>query len=126
MASDLLTPALKITLPLPSKPLNPNRRNHWSKRSKAVKEARNVAKLVTLAALEGQAAPPIVSYSLHFYFKTAARRDDDNAAASFKSYRDGIADALRIDDHGITMRNSPEMNVDKLKPRLVVKLYTQP
>lgn len=93
------------------------------KKCKAVKEARNVGRIVTLAALKGQPAPAIIGYSLHFYFPTAARRDDDNAAASFKSYRDGIADALRIDDHRLSMNSSPEMNVDKFNPRLEVKLH---
>lgn len=114
---------LEVTLPLPPKKLSPNRPSHFMQKARAVKEARNIAKLFTLAALQGQAPPLIQSYSLHFYFPTAARRDDDNAAASFKSYRDGIADALRIDDHGITMNSSPEMNTDREKPRLVVKLY---
>ncbi len=115
--------ALSIVLPLPPKTLSPNGRSHHFRKGKAVKEARNIAKLVTLAALGGQPAPAINTYSLHFFFPTAARRDDDNAAASFKSYRDGISDALRIDDHNIKMNCSPEMSKDPLKPRLEVRLY---
>ena len=38
-----------------------------------------------------------------FYPPTAARHDDDNLIASVKGYRDGIADALRMDDNLFSM-----------------------
>jgi hypothetical protein len=36
--------------------------------------------------------------SLNFYPRDRRKRDDDNLIASFKSGRDGIADALGVDD----------------------------
>lgn len=38
-----------------------------------------------------------------FYPPDRRRRDDDNAIGSFKSYRDGIADAIKVDDHKWTV-----------------------
>ena len=54
--------------------------------------------------------------------RAAIRRDDDNAAASCKAYRDGIADGLRMDDHGLTQATTPIMLVDKANPRLEITL----
>jgi len=116
-------PILTIRLPLPPAILSPNARCHWAKKSAAVKKARKAAKLATLAAITGWEKPAPTHYTLHFSFPTALRRDDDNAAASFKSYRDGIADALGIDDHSLKMSASPEMLVNRTDPHLTVNLY---
>ncbi len=35
---------------------------------------------------------------IDFFPPNRARRDDDNAIAAFKAGRDGIADALKVDD----------------------------
>jgi crossover junction endodeoxyribonuclease RusA len=46
---------------------------------------------------------PVTTGRLHlwldFYAPDKRRRDDDNMIASFKAGRDGIADALGVDDH---------------------------
>jgi crossover junction endodeoxyribonuclease RusA len=34
-----------------------------------------------------------------FYPPDARRRDDDNMIGAFKAHRDGIADAMGVDDH---------------------------
>jgi hypothetical protein len=83
---------------------------------------RNRAKLVMLAALGGQPAPEFAGYALAFYFPTKVRRDDDNAAASCKAYRDGIADALKMDDHRLPMVAGPIMGHDPANPRLEITL----
>lgn len=75
-----------------------------------------------IATLLSPSAPPSVkSYKLTFYFPTTRQRDDDNAAASFKAYRDGIADALRIDDHTLTADAAPTMLIDPANPRLEIR-----
>ena len=114
---------MTITLPIPDKILSPNARCHWARKSKITRLHRHRAKLTTLAALAGGNLPEFSTYSLTFHFPTRARRDDDNAAASCKAYRDGIADALRIDDHGLTMSKSPSMLHDPENPRLEITLY---
>lgn len=114
---------LIITLPLPARGLSPNARGHWRQRHRLTKQARNVAKLRTLEAIEGKNPPEVSKYLLRFYFPDARRRDDDNAAASCKAYRDGIADALRMDDSGLRMMREPAMLTDSQSPRLEVYLY---
>jgi hypothetical protein len=46
-----------------------------------------------IAAQEGR-----IEIDVRFYPPDARHRDDDNAIASFKAARDGIADALGVDD----------------------------
>lgn len=66
--------------------------------------------------------PPPKTFTLKFYFPTNRNRDDDNAAASCKAYRDGIADALRIDDHNLSLATTPELLLDPVRPRLEITL----
>lgn len=53
--------------------------------------------------------PAFSTYSLTFRFPTNRNRDDDNYSTACKSYRDGIADALRMDDHGLRISGSPSL-----------------
>lgn len=87
-----------ITLPWPPKELNPNARTHWTKRSKAAKQYRTACHL--LAKQSGTVAPEgEVLLMIEFVPPDARRRDDDNCLAAFKAGRDGLADALGIDDN---------------------------
>jgi crossover junction endodeoxyribonuclease RusA len=113
---------MTITLPLPYRPLSPNVTCHPLTKSKYVKQYRTIARLRMLEALGGKPSPGFKEYRLRFFFGTNRKRDDDNAAASFKAGRDGIADALRMDDHGLRMASSPQMFTDKENPRLEVTL----
>lgn len=87
----------QILLPWPASALSPNARGHWSRRSRAAKAYRMqcflFAKKAGLVAPEGR-----ILLQLEFLPPTARRRDDDNLLASFKAGRDGLADALGIDD----------------------------
>jgi hypothetical protein len=113
---------MTIILPLPDRRLSPNSRSHWSGLSKAKKAARQLAYLTTLSALQGKPSPCVSRYRLDFYFSVRRRRDDDNFAAACKAYRDGIADALRIDDTDLVLCAAPEMHQDKASPRLEIHL----
>ena len=90
---------MTLVLPWPARDLNPNSRAHWSTRSKAAKAARKTAGILardagwTRCPWEGR-----VHLWVDFYPPDKRRRDDDNVFAAFKAYRDGIADALGIDD----------------------------
>lgn len=87
-----------IVLPWPDKRLSPNARGHFMARSTAVKKARSDAFWATKAA--GIHAPntPRIRLKWSFNPPTAHKRDDDNLIGRCKAYRDGIADALGIDD----------------------------
>lgn len=86
-----------LTLPWPPKDLSPNARAHWRKKAKAAKSYRTTCRIMTkqarIVAPEGK-----VHLVLTFCPPDRRRRDDDNCLASMKSGRDGIADALGIDD----------------------------
>ena len=86
-----------MLLPWPPRALSPNARGHWSKRSRAAKSYRMqcflMAKKAGLVAPSGR-----ILLALEFVPPTRRRRDDDNLLASFKAGRDGLADALGIDD----------------------------
>ncbi|MDC7963946.1 hypothetical protein PRA13_09085 [Xylella fastidiosa] len=90
-----------LTLPWPSKDLSPNARVHWTRRSKAVKQARGYAEVMARCAGWGGLSLPAegrLDLWISFYPPTRCLPDDDNMLARFKPYRDGIADALGIDD----------------------------
>lgn len=87
----------QVVLPWPARVLSPNARAHWSKRSRAAKSYRRQCFLFARQA--GLVAPAgRILLDLEFLPPDARRRDDDNLVAAFKSGRDGLADALGVDD----------------------------
>lgn len=91
---------IELTLPWPSKDLSPNGRVHWARKAKAAKAARADATLLAIAAGWPQMVlpPGRLHLWLEFYPPTRRMPDDDNMLSRCKAYRDGIADALGIDD----------------------------
>lgn len=107
-----------IELPWPAREVWPNYRqsHHWSAFTKARKTQRELASLLTKAAkpvpqtlrlraneygiISPQAIPSEGRVPIHVEFHPPDRRnrDDDGCIGAFKSARDGIADALGIDD----------------------------
>jgi crossover junction endodeoxyribonuclease RusA len=89
----------EVTLPWPPKECSPNARVHWSKKAKAAKAYRRacceLAREAKLKIPEGEGA---LHLFLDFYPPDRRARDDDNLTAAFKSGRDGLADALKVDD----------------------------
>lgn len=87
----------ELILPWPPRECSPNARVHWSKKAKAAKAYRQLcwalAKQSSIAAPDG-----MLALWIDFYPPDRRARDDDNLIAMFKSGRDGIADALGIDD----------------------------
>lgn len=113
---------MTIVLPLPHKRLSPNGRSHWAPKAKQTKVHRHRAKLLTLEALGGQPAPTFTGYRLAFFFPDARNRDDDNAAASCKAYRDGIADGLKVDDSTLREAGGRSIAIDQKNPRVEITL----
>lgn len=93
-----------VTLPWPDKRLSPNARQHWGALATAKKQARIAANWQAIADLSLQARQDIaegagrIAMQVTFYPPDNRRRDDDNMVAAFKASRDGLADALLIDD----------------------------
>lgn len=89
------------TLPWPPKELTPNfkRRSHWTQYSKQTSLYRMACRALTLA--EKIPSPPEgpIPITITFHPPDRRRRDDDGMIGAFKAGRDGIADALRVDDH---------------------------
>lgn len=87
-----------LVLPWPPKGLSPNDRIHWAKKSKITKAYRNMARVLTMQAGLVAPAEGRILLVLEFVPPDRRHRDDDGCLASFKAGRDGIADALGIDD----------------------------
>ena len=91
----------ELVLIWPARDLHPNARVHYHRKAKAAKVARQESMVIALAA--GWHRITLPEGRLHlwidFYPPDKRRRDDDGLLASFKPYRDGIADALKIDDN---------------------------
>lgn len=113
-----------FVLPLPPKQLSPNARCHYLAKAKAVKTYRRDCGLVALSVLNllGANKPrwERATAKIGFYFRTPARRDEDNALASLKACFDGLADAgIVANDSGLSPRIEL-MAVDKKNPRVVI------
>lgn len=91
----------EVTLPWPPKDLSPNARVHWSKKNKAATSYR--AACYFLAIQAGLKDAIHWSGDIHlwidFYPPDRRQRDDDNMISAFKSGRDGLADALGVNDN---------------------------
>ena len=124
---------MTIVLPLPHPRLSPNSCPRGFRgimaRAHLTKVHRQRAKLVTLEAmgmLKGKPVPSFTGYTLEFRHAMRRRRDDDNLAASCKAYRDGIADALGIDDFRLRLLAPPSQHIDRAQPCLRVTLHVWP
>lgn len=100
---------IEITCPWPPRELSPNARCHWGKRSKVASNYRSACCLAaTLATTDARdrlsalrdrvEAGEKLHLFINFIRPDRRARDDDNVFAAFKSGRDGIAQALGIDD----------------------------
>ena len=71
-----------------------NEREHWRKRAARAAEHRALARMLCTGPVRGLPLPLQVTLT-----RVAPRAlDDDNAQGALKSVRDGIADALGVDD----------------------------
>ncbi len=88
-----------VELPYPDKNLNPNKRLHPMQLARFKRVAKELAYWDTRGVLmqyKSFTAP--VNVKLTFYPPDRRKRDDDNAIAAFKAYRDGVAMAIGVDD----------------------------
>lgn len=97
---------MRITLPWPHRKLSPNARAHWASVAPLKKKAREDATYATYEVMPHgvretrgfYAGSDAIPVQVFFFPPDRRHRDDDNMIASFKAQRDGIADALGVDD----------------------------
>lgn len=93
---------IEITFPWPPRQLSPNTPIHWAAKAKIKAAYRQECRIVTTNTLF-PIRPSFHDGKIHlfidFFPPDKRRRDDDNCYASFKSGRDGLAEALGVDDH---------------------------
>lgn len=95
-----------VTLPWPDKRLTPNakRRKHWRSYQPAIKADRALAGQIAALTLPLSAKKAIaaseghIAVTIRFYPPDARLRDDDGMIGAFKHMRDGLADAIGVDD----------------------------
>lgn len=118
-----MTGSCSVLLPWPPKVLSPNARSHWAAKSKAAKSYRYrcflEARIAKLTAPAGR-----VLLVLEFLPPNRQRRDDDNLLAAFKAGRDGLADALGIDD--CLFVSQVRVMHDEVHPGGAVRVRLQP
>lgn len=97
---------LEIVLPYTPSKLNPNRSKSLTsvEYAREFKRYKRQAFLLTKEALRGKGVPDCSGLEklplyLTFFPPDKRKRDDDNMVASFKAGRDGIAQALGVDDN---------------------------
>jgi len=121
-----------IIFPLPPSTLSPNARVHWRVKAKAAKKYKSDCYMQTIVWIDKEYLrsgiypsqfreilgiydkSKTLEITLQFCFAQNRKRDDDNLIASFKSGRDGMADALGIDDSRIKIK-AVEIVVDKAR-----------
>lgn len=97
---------VKVILPWPDRRVFPNakRRKHWRTYQPAANADREAACLLASAGLPLASRRAVaasegkIALIVTFYPPDARRRDDDGMVGAFKHQRDGIADALGVDD----------------------------
>lgn len=94
-----------INVSWPPKQLSPNGRYHWAQVARCSKKARSEARLMMWAELQRRNLlvidpKKITKVGISYLFVPPDRRarDDDNLIRAMKPYRDGIAEALGVDD----------------------------
>jgi crossover junction endodeoxyribonuclease RusA len=126
--------SLTLILPIPARSISPNARRGQSKyaairKSRIVKQHRTRAHLLMLAEIGKQ--PQVrhmhpAGYALRHFFPTLRFRDEDNADGACKAYRDGIADALQIDDKNFCKIALSTRAKDAQNPRVEISILFVP
>ena len=116
---------LKIYLELPPSELSPNKRSHWAKKARRVKEYRKHAKEAALAScydqgVEEKFVTPVVQIS--YYNARNIKPDADNILASLKSAFDGFTDAEIWDDDRFCFYFPVRRYCDRERPRVEITI----
>ena len=116
---------MEISLPWPPKELSPNARNHWAVTARAKRIYRTECWAATREVSKGLTLIGNYKIPVHvvFYPPNKHHRDLDNCLASIKAGLDGIADALKVNDHRfeLTVSMAPEI-LGMVKVKLEIML----
>lgn len=117
---------MTIEFPHPPAALSPNgNRAHWGTVALARKKCREAACLITTEHMLHNNVPTDKVYKHYHicwnYFGTVMP-DDDNVVARIKSYKDGICDALGINDRSIHLGSVTFVHVKETKKKLWITL----
>lgn len=112
---------LVVEIPMtPPRELSPNARVHWAARARQAKALREAAYWATVScrgnpAFDALAGAERIALDLTVRWEKGRKRtqDDDNVWASFKNGRDGIAEALGIDDRRLVIRGLTQERAGK-------------
>lgn len=91
---------LDVTLPVRTVS-EANTRGHWATRSRRVKAHRTAAHLALRSRVRDLTLPAVVVLTR---CAPSAGLDDDNLRSALKAVRDGVADALGVDDRDPRVR----------------------
>jgi crossover junction endodeoxyribonuclease RusA len=94
---------MKIELPFPPKELNPNKRLHWRAKSQHAAGYKTMCFVLTKKQIWGirplfSETEGAINLKITFHPPDKRHRDDDNMVSSFKSGRDGVAEAMGVND----------------------------
>jgi len=113
-----------LTVTVPIKTVSEaNSRDHWAKKARRTKPQRDTVGLVVRAALAGAGVTAPMTVTL-VRCAPSSGLDDDNLASACKGVRDGVADALGIDDRDprVTWRYAQERSrPGKYSVRIVIR-----
>jgi len=89
---------MRVELPWPSYRLSPNARNHHFVGARLKRTAKLAGYYIAISHGVSRIVPGELPVTVLFQPKSGWRGDEDNAIASMKSYLDGIALAVGVDD----------------------------
>lgn len=127
---------ITIELPWPQAGLSPNARKHYMQRARLAKISRIDCCLIARSVLNSSSHDRMVLQELiesgamlavwiDFYPPDLRHRDDDNLIGRFKNCRDGVAQALGIDDK--KFRTIPFVHSEKHpRGKVIVRISKAP
>ncbi len=119
---------LTVTIPgTPPREVSPNARVGWQVKARYTKVYRVMAYLATLAAGGGTFAidGPIMLSVTYAWEKGRRTVDDDSAWALFKAGRDGMADALEVNDRRFRCGSVEQVRDPEGRGFTVVELWQE-
>lgn len=101
-----------VSLPWPSrdqiKALSPNGRPKLRDKMREKKKARAMAHALTREVIGRDEVASVTSMAVLWCQPDRRARDDDNLIGLFKAFRDGIAQALKVDDKTFRPTHDPD------------------
>jgi len=90
--------AHELTLPWPPRELSPNARTHWRRAAPIKAKYRDACYILAKQSRIAIDWDGDVHVWIDFYPPDRRHRDDDNMIAAFKAGRDGVAEAVGVND----------------------------